>query len=172
MTRRRVHVRMGELAVSARPGDVLVAVGLGSGLGLALADPAVPVAGLAHVVLPAATAGGPAATGADRAVARLAGELRARGATAPAAVLVGGAQLFGSAGSIGARNAAAVREELRRAGIPVAAAATGGRRGRTVRVHVDGARVVVREAAGGERTLCAGLAAGTAAVMASGGLAA
>ena len=45
-------VRMGELATSAVAGDVLVSLGLGSCIGLALVDRAAGVAGLAHVVLP------------------------------------------------------------------------------------------------------------------------
>ena len=45
-------VRMGELAASAVAGDVLVSLGLGSCIGLALVDRRHGVAGLAHVVLP------------------------------------------------------------------------------------------------------------------------
>ena len=44
---------MGELAASAVAGDVLVSLGLGSCIGLALLDRRLGVAGLAHVVLPA-----------------------------------------------------------------------------------------------------------------------
>jgi chemotaxis receptor (MCP) glutamine deamidase CheD len=47
---------------------------------------------------------------------------------------------------IGARNEAAVRAELLRAGIPVTATATAGSVGRTVRVHVATGNVTVREA--------------------------
>ncbi len=77
-------VRMGKLAVSATAGDVLVTIGLGSCIGLVIADRRARVAGLAHVMLPAATGGG---------------------------------------------------------------------KGRTVKVHLDGLRVVVKEAAGAEQTL-------------------
>ena len=51
-------VRMGELAISDTPGDVLVSLGLGSCIGLALVDKRAGVAGLAHIVLPQ-TAGAP-----------------------------------------------------------------------------------------------------------------
>ncbi len=54
---------------------------------------------------------------------------------------------------VGQRNEAAVRAELQQRRIPVRAAATGGDKGRTVKVHLDGLRVVVKEAAGPERTL-------------------
>ena len=66
-------VRMGELAASAVDGDVLVSLGLGSCIGLALLDRRLGVAGLAHVVLP--SSGGHAAPGsfkfADSAVPEL-----------------------------------------------------------------------------------------------------
>jgi chemotaxis receptor (MCP) glutamine deamidase CheD len=54
---------------------------------------------------------------------------------------------------IGARNEAAVRAELCRAGIPVTATATAGNMGRTVRVHVATANVTVREAGSNEVSL-------------------
>ena len=45
-------VRMGELAVSSASGRVLVSLGLGSCIGLALIDRRMGIAGLAHIVLP------------------------------------------------------------------------------------------------------------------------
>jgi chemotaxis protein CheD len=151
-------VRMGELATSADAGDVLVSIGLGSCIGLALVDVRRPIVGLAHVMLPAADqAVGPVAKFANFGVPRLVEEVRDLGATRLQAVLVGGAQMFSFGGddgaNIGARNEVAVREHLRRLAIPVRAAATGGQRGRTIRVHVDGTRVTVREVAGTEQQL-------------------
>jgi chemotaxis protein CheD len=72
------------------------------------------------------------------------------------AALVGGASMFGAADGrdIGSRNEAAVRSHLAGLRIPVRAAATGGRRGRTIRV--DGDRVTVREAGGVESSLLGG----------------
>ena len=46
-------VRMGELAVSKDPGHVLASIGLGSCIGLVLLEAARPIAGLAHIMLPA-----------------------------------------------------------------------------------------------------------------------
>ena len=140
-------VRMGEYASSATAGDVLVSLGLGSCIGLALIDRRAAVAGLAHVVLPAAD-GRDAVPGkfADTAVPTLLDAVVGLGArrTRVEAVLVGGASMFSSGGGsggleVGQRNDAAVREELRKLRIPVAATETGGSRGRTVRVAVDGA---------------------------------
>jgi chemotaxis protein CheD len=146
-------VRMGEYAFSAGAEDVLVSLGLGSCVGVALIDRAAGVAGLAHVVLPAAE-GREGAPGkfADTAVPALLDavlELGARRARLDA-VLVGGASMFSFGGAgldIGQRNDAAVREELARLRIPVAAAQTGGSAGRTVRVAVD-TGVVTSKAAG------------------------
>ena len=151
-------VRMGELATSAVAGEVLVTIGLGSCVGVALVDARRPIVGLAHVMLPEAVgADGPIAKFADRGVPELARQVKALGAARLEAVIVGGAQMFSFGGSdganIGARNEAAVREQLDRLGIPIRAAATGGRKGRTVRVHVDGTRVTVREGAGVEQEL-------------------
>jgi chemotaxis protein CheD len=153
-------VRMGELAASSSPGDVLVSLGLGSCIGLALIDRRAGVAGLAHIVLPDADghAAGDAGKFADRAVPQLVADVLALGArpTKLEAVLVGGASMFaGKAATleVGQRNENAVREQLRLKRIPVVAAATGGGRGRTVRVDVASAMVTVREAGGRDEIL-------------------
>jgi chemotaxis protein CheD len=156
-------VRMGEYAVSAVAGADLVSLGLGSCIGLVLLDRRAAVAGLAHVVLPAAIGADRAARGkfADTAVDALIEGMEALGArrTRLEAVLVGGASMFASASAamdVGQRNAAAVREELGRQRIPITAADTGGQRGRTVRVALASGRVTSRVAGGGEEELCAG----------------
>lgn len=134
-------VRMGEMAVSDKRGEVLAAVGLGSCVGLALIDGLACVAGLAHVVLPESQgAPGPPAKFADLAVPALVAAMEGRGAARRRleAVLVGGAQMFtpGASADIGARNLAAVRAELETAGIPIHAEKVGGSRGRTARIVV------------------------------------
>lgn len=158
---------MGELAASATPGDELVSMGLGSCVGVALIDRDRDraVAGLAHVMLPTANAAYSApAKFADRAVPALVALAERLGARLGRleAVLAGGAQMFGGGASatdpatrpvgfdLGLRNEAAVRAALDAAGIPVRAAATGGHRGRTVRVVVGEGRITVKEAGGEE----------------------
>jgi chemotaxis protein CheD len=149
-------VRMGELAVSGEPGDVLVSLGLGSCIGLVLLDRRTRRAGLAHVVLPqsqAEAAENPMKF-ADRAVPELVLRMGVR-RSGLEAVLVGGASMFAVGApslEVGQRNAAAVRAQLDRLRIPVVAAATGGSRGRTVRVDVATGAITVREA-GGETIL-------------------
>ena len=44
--------RMGEMVISSDPNEELVALGLGSCIGLAIVDRTAGVAGLAHIVLP------------------------------------------------------------------------------------------------------------------------
>lgn len=149
---------MGELAVVATPEEELVSIGLGSCVGVALMDAANGVAGLAHVMLPEANASYSApAKFADRAVPTLVERAERLGAHRAQleAVLVGGAQMFAApsgaaAFDLGLRNEAAVREALAAEQIPVRAAATGGSRGRTVRVIASGPRVTVKEAGGAE----------------------
>lgn len=154
-------VRMGELAISDTPGDVLVSLGLGSCIGLALVDKRAGVAGLAHIVLPAS--GGDVRPEtmhkfADHAVPALLDGMVERGASRVfiKASLVGGASMFAAVGQdVGRRNAAAVRELVAERRLPVVAEAVGGSRGRTVKVDVASGTVSVREAGGSEEVLAA-----------------
>jgi chemotaxis protein CheD len=145
-------VRMGEYAFSASAGDLLVSLGLGSCIGLALLDRTAAVAGLAHVVLPAAEGrDGSPGKYADTAVPVLVDGVLGLGAgrTRLEAVMVGGASMFSFGGSgleVGQRNDAAVREQLAKLRIPLRAADTGGAKGRTVRVHVAGGLVTSKAA--------------------------
>jgi chemotaxis protein CheD len=156
-------VRMGELAATAGAADVLVSLGLGSCIGLALVDRRTGVAGLAHVVLPASdghSTGQNPLKFADRAVPELIDRVVRLGGCKPKleAVLVGGASMFAVSSAsleVGQRNEAAVLEQLKAQRIPVIASETGGNRGRTIRVHVDHMRVTVREAGGTESDLVA-----------------
>ena len=153
-------VRMGEIAVAGSGGEELVALGLGSCIGLTLLDRGRGVAGMAHVVLPESRDGATEpGKFADLAVPELVSRLRRAGATGSLeAVLAGGARMFelGSELDIGARNEAAVRSALSRERINVVAAATGGNRGRTVKVTPGDGTVTVREAGGETVTLLDG----------------
>jgi chemotaxis protein CheD len=156
-------VRMGELAVSAASGEVLVSIGLGSCIGLALVDRSRSIAGLAHVMLPSSTAGGRGEPSkfADTAVPALLSRLVALGTTPTRldAVLVGGARMFSFGGEsldIGQRNEEATLAALKRHGLRIAAKATSGNKGRTIRVHVEGGRILYKEAGGIETALLGG----------------
>ena len=149
-------VRMGELVVSGTEGDELIALGLGSCIGLALHDPVKRIVGLAHIVLPqsgssSGTDGGPARF-ADRAVPQLIADMKRLGAAKHRleAILAGGAKMFqlGDNLDIGRRNAEATLAALEAHSIPVRATATGGSSGRTMRVYVGGGRVTVKDSGG------------------------
>jgi chemotaxis protein CheD len=152
--------RMAEIAVSRHEGDVLVALGLGSCIGLALLDRASLVAGLAHVVLPESRPGG-ATPGkfADTAVPELLRQMTGLGASGSHlhAVLVGGAQMFSAGASgaldIGRRNEEAVKAALAAVGIPVTTTLTGGNAGRTMRVHIGTGLVTCKQAGSQEQTI-------------------
>jgi chemotaxis protein CheD len=157
------NVRMGELAVSGTVGDELVAIGLGSCIGLALVDRTANVAGLAHVVLPESQGKTePKAKFADLAVPDLMERVVVAGAVKRrlVAVIVGGARMFsvGASLDIGARNAEAVREALDKEGIRIHAEEIGGSRGRTARVIVG--TEISSQLAGGTRTSLLSLAGG------------
>lgn len=162
--------RMGEYAVARDADGILTALGLGSCIGLALVDRRVGAAGLAHVVLPAGTpaADDPPVKYAPSAVPFLVEQVVALGGRRIRleAVLVGGASMFAGSSSgmeVGQRNEAAVREALGRVRIPIIATATGGKRGRTVRVYLDGCRVTAKVAGGTEEILVESSRAGVAA---------
>jgi chemotaxis protein CheD len=152
MTGERHMVRMAEQVVSAKPSDLLVSLGLGSCIGLALVDETAGVAGLVHIVLPQAPADRRDATAskfADTAVPALVEAVTRAGARRLQAVLCGGAHMFGNAGSnpvmqIGARNAEATMAALEQARIRVRGKDTGGSTGRSIEVHVANGDVLVR----------------------------
>ena len=143
-------VRMGELAISNKQGDVLTSLGLGSCIALAVVDRRAGAAGLAHIVLPSGDEALPKF--ADTAVPALLDGLGELGASRVfmQAYLVGGASMFAAVSTldVGARNAAAVRELLAARRVPVVAEEVGGARGRTIRVDVGSGAVSVREAGG------------------------
>ena len=153
-------VGMAEAKVTTSAGGVLVALGLGSCIGVCLYDPYVKVAGMAHVVLPN-SAGHEASIGkfADTAVPLLLDMMKKHGAiqTRIRAAIAGGAQLFAFNGSgprleIGPRNATAVQEQLLSHRITIIASDVGGNTGRTVHLFADG-QVLVKTIGQGEREL-------------------
>ena len=166
-------VRMGEMVVSKDLNEELVALGLGSCIGLGIVDRAAGVAGLAHIVLPESNdRAGQAGRFADTAVPELIARMRRAGAVERRfeSVIVGGARMFDMSGGldIGARNDAAVRAALSKARVRLAAAHTGGTSGRTLTIAVAGMLVTVRSAGHPAETL---LEAGTQEALAGAGAA-
>lgn len=150
-----VPIPLGTMAVSDDPTASLEVSALGSCIGLALLDADARIAAMAHVFLPSSRQ--VARTGCDRgkyadtvvptlleAVLRL-GARRER----LAVYLAGGGQLTPArppegAPTIGEANEAAVREQLREAGLRATAARTGGRVSRSLRVDLATGVVTTR----------------------------
>lgn len=141
---------------------VLVTSGLGSCVAVAVHDPALGMAGLAHILLPSAGFGPPSlrpAKYADLAVAVVVEEMQRRGASTGRMVarLAGGARMFSallSSGiNMGQRNIEATRKALYRLAIPIVASDVGGEYGRSVRVVASTGAMTVRSIAGGDREL-------------------
>lgn len=145
-------VRVAELR-AAPAGNVLVTVGLGSCVAVALHDAQASVGGLAHVLLPSPALSRSQENPAkfpQTALPRLLELMVELGAVRRrvTARLAGGASMFGSiapAGSIqmGERNVVACRQVLQELGIPLVGEAVGGDYGRTVRLDVDSGRMDV-----------------------------
>ena len=157
-----IRVKVAECAVG-RDEQILITIGLGSCVAIALYDGTARVGGLAHTLLPDETMArdrtNPAKFAAS-AVTLLLAEMTRVGADAKriCAKLVGGASMFANllpAGgiNIGDRNIAAARQALARNGIRIVAEDVGSDHGRSVHFHLDDGRVEVRSLKKGNRVI-------------------
>lgn len=134
----RVRVGVAELAVAS--GDTrLTTSGLGSCVGVAIADPVASVAGLAHVMLPEATGDDreKPAKSVDVGVDRLFDEVETAGGDLDSveAKIAGGSQMFDFSGvseGVGERNVERTREALADRNVAVVAEDVGGGHGRSL----------------------------------------
>jgi len=148
------------------PGEVLIAVGLGSCVAVAIRDRSRLRGSLAHIMLPQQSdgrrrPGENMRKYADVAVpeaVRLLEYIGCRRADLEAKI-AGGASIFdlgrGAAdgGDIGARNVEAVIRALAAEGIPLLASDVGGREGRTVEFSVDSGELAVKTVRGDRRRI-------------------
>jgi chemotaxis protein CheD len=156
-------VGLGEIKVSRDAGQLLVAYGLGSCVGIGAYDPVTRVAGLLHAVLPDPPPNGELGGAPGRYVATglpmLLAELERLGAQSRRLVvrLAGGANMLNMAGlnalNIGERNVAAARQRLAALNLRVSGEEVGGNIGRTVRLYVADGRMTIRMLGGAERDL-------------------
>ncbi|MFO7294583.1 MAG: chemotaxis protein CheD [Clostridia bacterium] len=160
---RVVKVGMGDLKVIAEDG-VLVSLGLGSCVGIALYDKATKTAGLAHIMLPSSKLiknNRNKAKFVDTAVECLLELMIKMNAKKERIIakIAGGAQMFSLKGSasevlnIGERNVQATIEVLRQHDIPIVAQDTGGNYGRTIEFHAADGKLVVRTIGHGVKIL-------------------
>jgi chemotaxis protein CheD len=157
-----IRVKVADYAV-ADAGTMLVTVGLGSCVAIALYDPQARVGGLAHVLLPSTGMSQDRTNRAkfpSTAVPLLCERMQALGARTGRmrAKIVGGASMFTSLLSatglqIGERNVVATRAALEHAGIPIVGQEVGGEYGRSVYFDVCDGRVVVKSLRAGHVVL-------------------
>lgn len=157
-----IMVRVADLRAAAA-GGVLVTVGLGSCVAVALHDETALIGGLAHVLLPSpALSRSQDAPGKfpQTAIPLLVEMMTELGAVRRRirARLAGGASMFGNitpAGAIqmGERNVVACRQVLQQLDLPIVAEAVGGDYGRTVRLDVGSGIVEVSSIRHGVRQL-------------------
>ncbi len=159
------NVSIGELVVTADKGEVLVAVGLGSCVGVALYDPTSGLAALAHVMLPDSRGERHDTRFADVAIPAAVEEMTSRGAvkTRIRAAIAGGAAMFNFGPSahirIGEQNIQACTRALEALAVPIVASDTGGSSGRTLSLVVATGEVFVKTP-GSQAKLLASLAPG------------
>jgi len=154
-----IVVKVADLQVAQGDGE-LVTLGLGSCVAICLHDPVAKVAGMAHVLLPSKSLSRATENPAkfpQSAVPLLIEKMAALGAEPKriTAKLVGGAAMFGNltpsgAVQMGERNVVASRQVLQDHGLSVAAEATGGTVGRSVRMQASDGAVMVRTLRSGE----------------------
>lgn len=159
-----IKVGMADSKVSRNPA-VLVTIGLGSCVGIALYDPKVHVGGLAHIMLPSSRhsekKGFNPAKYADTAIELTIKKMIELNASKKriTAKIVGGAHMFSciKEGSeflkIGDNNVDAVKEILSQEGIKLLAEDTGKNYGRTVELHTDDGKVVIKTIEKGSKVI-------------------
>jgi chemotaxis protein CheD len=157
-----IVVKVADLQVASGTSE-LVTLGLGSCVAICLHDPAAKVAGMAHILLPnkhlTRNPENPAKFP-QAAIPLLVERMQALGADRGriTAKLVGGASMFGNltpsgAVQMGERNVVASRQVLQDLGITIAAEATGGTIGRSVRLQATDGALFIRTIAQSEQPL-------------------
>ena len=151
-----ITVGMGEIRVAKAP-DLLMAVGLGSCVAVAIYDKDAEIGSLAHIVLPhlkeAQDKSHPTRF-TDVAIEEMIHRMKRQGARIQnvKAKIFGGANMFpelissASTMDVGKRNILAVRDELRKHNVQIVAEEVGGHVGRTVLFDTRDGSVVVKTA--------------------------
>lgn len=142
----------------ARDDAVIVTSGLGSCVGIALADTSAAIIGLAHAMLPSHRPDGAEAKFVDSTTRALVAEMDDRGADIDRIVakLAGGSRMFEfttAGGNVGQRNVDAARQTLDGLDIPVVADDVGGSHGRSLEFRGPVGELRIRSAAAGEKTI-------------------
>jgi len=150
-----IGVGIGEIKTSRNPYAVLTAYGVGSCISVCLHDPMIPVAGMAHVLLPKIKEGSAKENRnayADVAVPELVKRMLRKGAVKRRMTvqLAGGASVVKSVphpnGDIGKRNIDEVKRLLDEMNLKISCMDVGGNHSRTIRFHVGTGEMKVSSA--------------------------
>ncbi len=153
-------VGLGEIKISRDPGEVLVAYGLGSCVGVGLYDPVTRVTGMLHAILPSCpgSSDGQPSKYVDSGIALLLDEMRRAGSDRKRLVvrMAGGANMLTAPGftrflDIGSRNVGMAVSTLAALNLKIVGQEVGGNIGRTVRLYVADGRMTIRTAGNMER---------------------
>lgn len=155
-------VGMADLKTCKAP-NALTTLGLGSCVGICLWDTTSGIGGLAHIMLPDSSKiknNLNIYKFADSAIDELIRQMGIKGAPKSRlkAKIAGGAQMFAfqaqnEAMRVGILNVEAVREKLKKEGIPIVAEDTGGSHGRTIEFYPQTGKLVIRSFGRPERTI-------------------
>jgi chemotaxis protein CheD len=154
-------VGLGEIKISRDSGDVLVAFGLGSCVGIGLYDPKTHIGGLLHAVLPESKNNSESeAKYVDSGIKLLLSQMVEAGAVPSRLMvrMVGGANMLTAPGlansfDIGTRNVETARKILNALHLKISAEEVGGSIGRTVRLYISDGRMTIRMMGGQEREI-------------------
>ena len=157
-----IVVGMGEVVVSAVPSVVLTCIGLGSCIAVCAYDSVAKIGGMVHIVLPEHRGDNPESFSkyADTGVPLMLAKVVKSGGDKNRLVvkIAGGAQMTVSPGfkdtfKTGQRNLTQILATLEKLNVGLAAADVGGTLGRTVRLHIDTGKVLVKTVSGTEREI-------------------
>jgi chemotaxis protein CheD len=153
-----IRVKMAEYSVGKSP-DILITIGLGSCIGVALYDSTTKIGGLVHIMLPENRKGLKPAKFADTGIPYLVDKMIEAGASRRniVAKIAGGARMFASAGDlniqVGQRNIEAVSRVLEEMNIKVVASDVGEDYGRTMEFYTENGKVLIRSYKKGKKFL-------------------
>jgi len=143
------RVKMAEYAISSSP-DVLITIGLGSCVGIALYDNRTKIGGLVHIMLPQNKKNLKPAKYADTGIPYMIEKMEENGAKKRRMIakIAGGAQMFsmggeGSGLKVGERNVIKVKEVLKEENIDIIGEDVGKNYGRTMKFYTDSGKVLI-----------------------------
>lgn len=159
---KKAQVSLATYAVAEAP-DILTSYGIGSCVVVALFDPLLRLAAMAHVMLPGMGnrgKDGGSAKYSDQAIEGMLEELERRGGSRKRLVakIAGGAQMFSLPPSFpdhspGQRNVEAITKKLTREGIPLIAKDVGKNFGRSVEFSAESGQMLIKTISEGVREI-------------------